>query len=195
VPLNPSLHFITSCINPSNFFNPSAGKTFQTIPFCLYLCMMKEKKARRKRLKKGLLAKRRLVILNDDTFEEVFTFKLTLMNVFVAATLGAILIIAGTTLLIAFTPLREYIPGYASTQLKRDAAALSAQTDSLREVISHNEWYLASIKKALHGQQEALPRRKPEASSQTTTTEQGGLQAQDEERAWRESQMKPTHRP
>ena len=75
---------------------------------------MSEKRLKRKIIKKKLFTKNRLVILNEDTFEEVFSLRLTLMNVFVVATIGALLIIFVTTYIIAFTPLREYIPGYAS---------------------------------------------------------------------------------
>jgi hypothetical protein len=82
---------------------------------------MSEKRLKRQLLKKKLFTKNRLVILNEDTFEEIFSLKLTLMNVFVVASIGAILIITVTTYLIAFTPLREFIPGYASNKLKRDA--------------------------------------------------------------------------
>ena len=80
---------------------------------------MSEKKLKRKKIKKKLFTKNRLVILNEETFEEIFSLRLTLMNVFVVATLGAIVIIFVTTFIIAFTPLREYIPGYASTELKK----------------------------------------------------------------------------
>ena len=79
---------------------------------------MANKKLKRQLLLKKLYNKRRLVILNEDTFEETFSLKLNLMNVFVVGTIGAILIIFVTTYIIAFTPLREYIPGYASTKLK-----------------------------------------------------------------------------
>ena len=92
---------------------------------------MSEKRLKRKLIKKRLFTKNRLVILNEDTFEEIFSFKLTLMNVFVVATIGAFLIILVTTYIIAFTPLREYIPGYASTKLKRDATELALKSDSL----------------------------------------------------------------
>jgi murein DD-endopeptidase MepM/ murein hydrolase activator NlpD len=91
------------------------------------------------------------VILNEDTFEEVFSLRLTLMNVFVVATIGALLIIFITTYIIAFTPLREYIPGYASTKLKKDATELALKSDSLSKALQKNEAYIASIKKILTG--------------------------------------------
>lgn len=112
---------------------------------------MSEKRLKKQLLKKQLFAKNRLVILNEDTFEEIFSLKLTLMNVFVFASLGAILIIFVTTFIIAFTPLREYIPGYTSTKLKKDATELALKSDSLEFAIKKNELYLESIKKVLNG--------------------------------------------
>ena len=110
----------------------------------------KEKKV--KKIKKKLLHKYRLVVLNEDTFEERFSFKLNRLNVFVFSTIFALLLIAGTTLLIAFTPLREYIPGYSSTRLKKKATQLAYKTDSLQQALAINEQYLASIRKVLTGE-------------------------------------------
>ena len=112
---------------------------------------MSEKRLKKQLLKKKLFTKNRLVILNEDTFEEIFSLKLTLMNVFVVASVGAILIITVTTYIIAFTPLREYIPGYTSTKLKKDATELALKSDSLEFAIKKNELYLESIKKVLNG--------------------------------------------
>ncbi|WP_297517955.1 peptidase [Flavobacterium sp.] len=112
---------------------------------------MSAKKLKKERLKKHLFTKNRLVILNDDTFEEIFSLRLTLMNVFVVAGVGAILIIFVTTFIIAFTPLREYIPGYPSTELKRNATELALKSDSLEFAIKKNEAYLQSIQKVLNG--------------------------------------------
>ncbi|MHA3788495.1 M23 family metallopeptidase [Flavobacterium hauense] len=112
---------------------------------------MNAKRLKRQIIKKKLFNKNRLVILNEDTFEELFSFKLNLMNVFVAITTISIVMIALTTYIIAFTPLREYIPGYASTKLKREATANAIKSDSLQKVMNENAFYLASIKKVLTG--------------------------------------------
>ncbi|MBL0014694.1 MAG: M23 family metallopeptidase [Flavobacterium sp.] len=112
---------------------------------------MTEKRLKRQIIKKKLFTKNRLVILNEDSFEEIFSLRLTLMNVFVVATIGAILIITTTTFIIAFTPLREFIPGYASDELKRNATELALKSDSLANSIKKNEAYIASIKKILTG--------------------------------------------
>lgn len=111
--------------------------------------MKKEKRGRR--IRKKLLHKYRLVILNEETFEERFTFKLNRLNVFVFSTLFAVFLIASTTILIAFTPLREYIPGYSSSSLKRQVTDMVYKTDSLSRVIEVNEHYLASVRKVLTG--------------------------------------------
>ncbi|MBJ6368474.1 M23 family metallopeptidase [Snuella sedimenti] len=117
---------------------------------------MKEKKRVQKRIRRKLLAKYRLVILNEDTFEERLSFKLSRLNVFVFASLIAIFLVVATSLLIAFTPLREYIPGYSSTALKKKATELNYKTDSLQQVITMNERYYESIKKVLKGDVSAL---------------------------------------
>ncbi len=109
------------------------------------------KKRKAKKFAKKLLHKYRLVILNEDTFEERFAIKLTRLNVFVIVALSSILLISGTIILIAFTSLREYIPGYSSTALKQRATELSYKADSLQQVMNMNQQYYESIKKVLTG--------------------------------------------
>jgi hypothetical protein len=115
---------------------------------------MSSKSQRRRKLKENLFNKRRLIILNEDTFEETFSLKLTLMNVFLVASVGAILIIFVTTFIIAFTPLREFIPGYSSSKLKKDALELALKSDSLSRALNKNEVYIKSIQKVLTGELE-----------------------------------------
>ena len=111
---------------------------------------MSEKKKTKKFAKK-LLHQYRLVILNEDTFEERFAIKLTRLNVFVIVALSSIVLISCTIVLIAFTSLREYIPGYSSTALKQKATELNYKADSLQQVIDMNQQYYESIKKVLTG--------------------------------------------
>lgn len=114
------------------------------------------RKKKEKKIAKKLLHKYRLVILNEDTFEERLSFKLTRLNVFVLTSILAILLIVGTIILIAFTPLREYIPGYSSTALKLKATELNYKTDSLQQVLAMNEKYFSSIKRVLQGDVNAV---------------------------------------
>ncbi|MGI9545820.1 MAG: M23 family metallopeptidase [Flavobacteriaceae bacterium] len=112
---------------------------------------MAKKAKKRKELKRKLLHKYRLVILNESTFEEKISFKLSRLNVFVTGSLFIIVLIGFTTLLIAFTPLREYIPGYSSTRLKRQATELTYKTDSLVTVLDYTNRYLQNVRMVLKG--------------------------------------------
>jgi len=112
---------------------------------------MAKKKKKEKKLAKKLLHQYRLVILNEDTFEERFAIKLTRLNVFVLTSISAIVLIFFTTLLIAFTPLREYVPGYSSARLKKEASLLNYKTDSLVRELELNKQYYSSIRKVLTG--------------------------------------------
>ena len=112
---------------------------------------MAKKVKRRREFKRKLLHKYRLVILNENTFEEKISFKLSRLNVFVTGSLFIIGLIGLTTLLIAFTPLREYIPGYSSTKLKKQATDLTYTTDSLVLTLNNTNQYLDNIRKVLRG--------------------------------------------
>lgn len=112
---------------------------------------MAKKGEKRKEIKRKLLHKYRLVILNESTFEEKISFKLSRLNVFVTGSLFIIGLIGFTTLLIAFTPLREYIPGYSSTRLKRQATELTYRTDSMVTVLNYTNRYLDNIRLVLKG--------------------------------------------
>ena len=112
---------------------------------------MAKKVKKRKEIKRKLLHKYRLVILNESTFEEKISFKLSRLNVFVTGSLCIIGLIGLTTLLIAFTPLREYIPGYSSTKLKKQATDLTYETDSLVRVLGNTNRYLDNIRMVLKG--------------------------------------------
>lgn len=109
------------------------------------------RKKKRKEIKRKLLHKYRLVILNESTFEEKISFKLSRLNVFVTGSIAAVVLIGLTILLIAFTPLREYIPGYSSTALKRQASELTYKTDSLVTVLDYTNQYIDNIRRVLRG--------------------------------------------
>ncbi|MDT7828916.1 M23 family metallopeptidase [Pricia sp. S334] len=111
----------------------------------------KKKGKKRRQIRRKLLHKYRLVILNESTFEEKISFKLSRLNVFVTGSLFIIGLIALTTLLIAFTPLREYIPGYSSTKLKKQATDLTYKTDSLVANLENTNRYIETIRMVLSG--------------------------------------------
>lgn len=153
---------------------------------------MSENRLKRRKLHNKLFTKNRLVILNEDTFEELFSFKLNLMNVFVALTSGAIVLITLTTFIIAFTPLREFIPGYSSSKLKRDATELALKSDSLTLALQQNEAYIKSIQKVLTGKLEYTKFNKDSilATAIEETASQHDLSASKEELELREKVAK-----
>lgn len=105
----------------------------------------------KKKLRQKLRSKYRLVILNDDNFEEKLSLKLSRLNVFFFVGFASIFLVASTILLIAFTPLREYIPGYSSTALRQKALQLVRTTDSLQQQLAYNDRYLLNIKNIVQG--------------------------------------------
>jgi murein DD-endopeptidase MepM/ murein hydrolase activator NlpD len=111
-----------------------------------------ENKKKKGKLKRKLTDKYRLVVLNENTFEERFALKLSRLNVFVFGGLFSILLIAATIVLIAFTPIKEYIPGYSSTKLKRDATKLTLESDSLKNKLAVLENYVKGITPILTGE-------------------------------------------
>jgi len=114
----------------------------------------------KKNQKKGKFRQRitnkfRLVVLNEDTFQERLSFKLTILNIFVLSGVFSIVLVALTTVLIAYTPIREYIPGYSSTKLKKDASELIFEADSLKIRLRVLENYTNSLIPILTGEQSA----------------------------------------
>lgn len=94
----------------------------------------------------------RLVVMNDDSFEEQFSFKLTPLNIFIFTGLFSIFMITFTVSLVAFTPLREYIPGYgAEINTRKDLLRLTMELDSLQYEFSLNSIVMDNIKHILSG--------------------------------------------
>tara|TARA_R110002073_G_scaffold279026_1_gene443090 strand:+ start:369081 stop:369941 length:861 start_codon:yes stop_codon:yes gene_type:complete len=118
------------------------------------------KQKNKKKLKEKLTYKYRLVVLNEETFEERFSFKLNRLNVFVFGGVFTILLIGITAFLMAFTPLREYIPGYSSSALKKQASDLVYKVDSLQQKLSVNDVYIQNIQKVLTGEISEVPLNK-----------------------------------
>ncbi len=108
-------------------------------------------KKKKEILKEKLTDKFRLVVLNEDTFEEKFSLKLSLLNVFVLGGFLSFLLILVTTFVITFTPIKEYIPGYSSTALKIKATKLAFTTDSLKRELDLLQDYTKAIAPILRG--------------------------------------------
>ena len=117
---------------------------------------MKSKQAGKKSFISKLLTKYRLVLLNDSTYEEKSSFKISRLNVFSILFALMFIIVLITSGILFFTPIREYIPGYSSTALQKQANLLSYKTDSLRQIVFLNDQYINSLKKVLTGDLETI---------------------------------------
>lgn len=105
----------------------------------------------KKKLKKKLTNKYRLVVMNEDTFEEKASFTLSRLNVITFVGSLALFLIVVTIYLIAFTPLREYIPGYADVETKKQVRELVLRTDSLENELRSKSFYIQNIKNIIEG--------------------------------------------
>jgi hypothetical protein len=100
---------------------------------------------------KRLQNRYRLVVMNDDTYEEVVTFKLSRLSVYIALSTIFVLVTGLTVALIVFTPLRMYIPGYGDVNATRELRELKIRTDSLQQVMHQREQYFDNVKSVLQG--------------------------------------------
>ena len=100
---------------------------------------------------KRLRNRYRLVVMNDDTYEEVVTFKLSRFSVYVLLSTIFVVLIGLTVALIVFTPLKYYIPGYDDLKIGRDYRELKYRTDSLEQQVNYQARYIDGLKKVLKG--------------------------------------------
>ena len=112
---------------------------------------MKKKPTLRKRLTKNLLSRYRLVILNEENYEEQFFFRLSILNLLIISIFLFSFLITSTLLIVSYTPVKEFIPGYASNLMRKQAIINASKLDSL--TISYNQSLnqLNSIKRVLTG--------------------------------------------
>ncbi len=112
---------------------------------------MAEKRSNRKKWIQKLRNKYLLVIRNEGTYEVKLSFRLSRLNVFLALGLTSIILVVLTIFLIAFTPLREYIPGYMDVDLPRQVYALKLKADSMEREFMQRSLYLENLKNIIEG--------------------------------------------
>lgn len=99
--------------------------------------------------------KYRFSISNDATFEEVWRVRLTQYSAFLLITFFVLFIIGATTSLIAFTNLREFIPGYPDVIMRRNILMSAIRLDSLDRELALRDKYFANISAIIQGKQPA----------------------------------------
>ena len=97
--------------------------------------------------------KYRFSISNDATFEEVWRIRLTQYSAFLLITFLVLFIIGATTSLIAFTNLREFIPGYPDVTMRRNILMSAIRLDSLDRELELRDKYFANISAIIQGKQ------------------------------------------
>ena len=112
----------------------------------------KKKKEEKPKIVHRLRNKYRLVIFNDDTFEEKVSIILSPINVFTWGGLLIMLLIVIIVSMIAFTPLREAIPGYADVDTRLRATYAALKADSLHLVVQSKERYMSNLQAILKGE-------------------------------------------
>ncbi|MGQ1911554.1 M23 family metallopeptidase [Marinifilum sp. RC60d5] len=95
--------------------------------------------------------KYRLTISNEATFDEVLSIRLSRLNVFTVTGIFSILLIALVTLLISFTPLKEYIPGYPDGEMRRNIEQNSVLVDSLIIELNKRDQFFQGIRNVVSG--------------------------------------------
>lgn len=120
----------------------------------MYICVeiLTMEKSRKEKIKEKLTFKYRFVVLNEDTFEERFSFKLNRLNAFVFGGIFSVLLISLTILFITLTPLKEYIQGYSSSEMQKETTDLVYKVDSLNQILSVNDLYIENIQQVLKGE-------------------------------------------
>lgn len=90
--------------------------------------------------------KHRFVVMDTKTYQEKFSFQLSGLNLFVTVGISIIVLVALTSVIIAFTPLREFIPGYANSQMVEQTYRNAHVIDSLERQLDYQASRVATLK-------------------------------------------------
>ena len=93
----------------------------------------------------------RLVVMNEDTYEELVTFKLSRLSVYVALCVLFVVLVGLTVALIAFTPLKLYIPGFGDARQAKEYQQLKVKADSIEKTLIYKQKFIDNIEKVLKG--------------------------------------------
>jgi murein DD-endopeptidase MepM/ murein hydrolase activator NlpD len=122
----------------------------------IFANIMQDKEGREKYWSK-LFHKYRFVIMKDSSFEEKLSIKLTRINVIAFLATLVFLCFFSTMLLIAYTPLSEYVPGKSSIEVQKSLIELNIKSDSLEAILVNRSIYLENINKIINGEELVTP--------------------------------------
>lgn len=129
--------------------------------------------SKKKKLISKLHHKYRLSIYNDSNLEEVWFLRLSRMNVLLVFGSLIILIIFAVTILISFTPLREFIPGYPDKDTRKTIVANALKVDSLERDLSMWQRHLDNINRVLSGRPTEVIESNPDTTKKYKNLELG----------------------
>ena len=95
--------------------------------------------------------KYKLSVINETSYEEVLNFRLSQLHVLMALSVLAVILVTLTILLIAFTDLREFIPGYPDGNMRQMIAGNAIRVDSLEHELMKRDRFLTSLQLVLSG--------------------------------------------
>lgn len=97
--------------------------------------------------------KYRFAVFNDKTFEEVWRIRMTQSSAFLLGTLIIVIIVGSIVSLIAFTNLREFIPGYPDANLRRSIYMNAIYLDSLENELHLRDNYFHTLNAIISGKE------------------------------------------
>lgn len=100
---------------------------------------------------KKLNRKYAFLMSHGETGKPMLNFRLNLLNLIWVILGLALLLVVVTTFIIAFTPLREYIPSYTDNTLNREVYQLSLRADSLSRELDKKDVYFQNLKRIVEG--------------------------------------------
>ncbi|MBK9015124.1 MAG: M23 family metallopeptidase [Saprospiraceae bacterium] len=103
----------------------------------------------------------RLVIFNNETFEEVRSFNMSPLNVYVMLSTLVVLVSALAIAAIVFTPIKRLIPGYGTASTHPEMVKIYRDIDSLEHLLQAQETYNLGMKKLLTADVEYAPEAPP----------------------------------
>jgi len=130
----------------------------------IFANIMQDKEGRKKYWSK-LFHRYRFVIMTDSSFEEKLSVKLTRINVIAFVGILVFFCFFSTMLLIAYTPLSEYVPGKSSIEVQKGLIDLNIKSDSLEAILLNRSIYIENINKIINGEELVTPENSEEITN------------------------------
>lgn len=100
---------------------------------------------------KRIRFKYKLSFINENTLEEVWSFRLSQLSVFISLGVFAFSLVAFTAFIIIMTPIRNYLPGYLDVEVRKEIVQNALRADSLERMIEIQNLYLKNVTGIISG--------------------------------------------